>query len=178
MSICKASGCRYSSFHVTSAHQCGKCKSFGHGRVECNNEYKKKNLELFHNDTLNIKKYCTVNGCKFPETHKTEGHCCLYCGNRSGHMKKCPIVDSTTIFTNPSQFNNDMEIITNANKKNIDIGYYTIEYVGLGCMWFIRNHNKKLEYFFMHSDSWGQYGSDTSDIPRLNCFIRGYKYQE
>ena len=177
MSTCKVQGCRYSTFHVTSAHQCGKCKFFGHGQVECENQNKKKNLENFHNDTFHVNDYCTMKGCTFPETHKTDGHCCLYCGKREGHMKQCPSIDSTTIFTNPLQIPVESFIIETARKKNIPIGYYSSEFGGMGSTWFIRNHNGKLEYFFMYGDSWGQYGEDTSEMPRLNCFLRGYKHQ-
>lgn len=178
MSTCKVQGCRYSTFHMTSAHQCGKCKFFGHGQQECENQHLKKNLESFHNDILNVNDYCKVKGCTFPETHKTEGHCCLYCGKREGHMKLCPIVDSTTIFTHPTQIPVESHILTIAEKKNIQIGFYSTEFGGMGSTWFIRNHNGRLEYFFMYSDSWGQYGKDTSEIPRLNFFLRGYKYQK
>ena len=40
-----------------------------------------------------------------------------------------------------------------------------------------RNNNGTLEYFFMHSDSWGQYGEETSDVPRLRAFKENYEYQ-
>jgi hypothetical protein len=30
----------------------------------------------------------------------------------------------------------------------------------------------------MHSDSWGQYGEDSSDLPRYNAFKYGYKLVE
>jgi len=177
MSICRVHGCRYSTFHVTSAHQCGKCGFFGHGQVECDNKNNKKNMESFHDDVLHVNDYCTVEGCSFPETHKTDGHCCLYCGRRKYHMKQCPSIDTSTIFTNPLRIPIESHIIQLAKDKNIGIGCYIIEHGGMGSTWFIRNHNGKLEYFFMHSDTWGQYGEDTSDMPKLNCFLRGYKHQ-
>ena len=45
----------------------------------------------------------------------------------------------------------------------------------MGCMWYIRKNNNIDEYLFLHSDNMGQYGADTSDIPRLNAFIYEYK---
>lgn len=178
MSICKVKGCRYSTLHVTSSHQCGKCKFLGHGQIECDDKKKKKHLETFHDDSFHVHDYCTEIGCTFPETHKTDGHCCLYCGKRDGHMKLCPSINTKTIFTNPLQIPIESYIIGVAEKKNIKIGFYITEFAGMGSSWFIRNHNGKLEYFFMHGDLWGQYGEDTSEIPRLNCFLRGYKHQE
>ena len=47
----------------------------------------------------------------------------------------------------------------------------------MGCYWFIRrkNINTEFETFFMHSDSWGQYGKKTSEVDILNFFTYGYK---
>jgi len=47
----------------------------------------------------------------------------------------------------------------------------------MGSTWYIRNNNRNIEYLFMHSDSWGQYGDDTSDVPILNAFIDGYELE-
>jgi hypothetical protein len=46
---------------------------------------------------------------------------------------------------------------------------------GMGCL-FIARHNGTIQNqpiwrFFMHSDSWGQYGAESSDIPRLVRFV-------
>jgi hypothetical protein len=51
---------------------------------------------------------------------------------------------------------------------------YIVLSAGMGCLWYIRRSsvNAPLEGFFMHSDSWGQYGSD--ETPQLNQFILGY----
>ena len=42
---CKVNKCRYSGAHTTSYHQCGTCKSFGHGMIECGNPNKIKYLK-------------------------------------------------------------------------------------------------------------------------------------
>jgi hypothetical protein len=50
----------------------------------------------------------------------------------------------------------------------------------MGCAWYARRNALNggiLEYFFMHSDCYGQYGDDSSDMPRMRSFIRGYKLQ-
>jgi hypothetical protein len=176
MSFCRVQNCRYSTFHVTSAHQCGNCKFFGHGQMECIDQNKKNNLEKYHHEIIDHNDFCKVNNCKFPKTHKTSGHCCLYCGKRDTHMNHCP-TNVNTILTDPRDFTCESSIIQIAEKKNIAKGYYIFEYGGLGSTWFIRNNNGKIEYFFMYSDSWGQYGEDTSEIPKINCFLRGYKFQ-
>jgi hypothetical protein len=48
-------------------------------------------------------------------------------------------------------------------------------YAGMGCHLFVKRNdiNSDIEIFFMHSDSWGQYGQ--SDVPELNAFINGYE---
>jgi hypothetical protein len=50
---------------------------------------------------------------------------------------------------------------------------YTRVYAGQGCIWFVKRVNGRLRTFFMHGDSWGQYGPDTSDVPRMEAFIAG-----
>jgi hypothetical protein len=46
---------------------------------------------------------------------------------------------------------------------------------GMGCLLFIRRHdvNADIEMFFMHSDSWGQYGY--SEVGELNNFVEDYE---
>ena len=48
---------------------------------------------------------------------------------------------------------------------------------GMGCMMYVKRDDfkSKPEYFFMHSDSWGQYGVETDDRPKLAKFLEGYK---
>ena len=47
--------------------------------------------------------------------------------------------------------------------------------VGQGCAYYVRNNNGAKEVFFLHCDFHGQYGDDTSDIPRYLAFIKGYQ---
>ena len=47
-------------------------------------------------------------------------------------------------------------------------------FVGQGCAYYVRNNNGTKEVFFLHCDSHGQYGDETSDIPRYRAFIQGY----
>lgn len=171
MSYCKVNGCRYSSTHVTSAHCCGKCKMYGHGQQECQNDDLMLSLQKYYDDKLPIDLHCNVSKCMYPYTHTSKNHSCLYCGKKDTHTKRCPAVDTTCITEFPHNF--DEHVLNEV--KTIPIGYYTVKHAGMGCSWYIRNNNNKIEYFFMHTDSWGQYGEETSDFERLNCFIHGYR---
>ena len=44
----------------------------------------------------------------------------------------------------------------------------------MGCNWYMRFINNKYEYLFMHSDNWGQYGPETSDLPKYTEFIKNF----
>ena len=48
---------------------------------------------------------------------------------------------------------------------------FLCSYAGMGCYLFIKRDDidTEIELFFMHSDSWGQYGP--SDVGELNNFI-------
>jgi hypothetical protein len=44
---CKVNNCRHKYMHVTSMHQCGSCKLFGHGQMECGKHELMNNLKIF-----------------------------------------------------------------------------------------------------------------------------------
>ena len=75
--------------------------------------------------------------------------------------------------------NTDINIYTDINPQTLakkqDLSKNTFTYFSgdMGCIWYVRNNNGKLEYFFMHSDDWGQYG-DTTMLNKLNEFKNGY----
>ena len=52
---------------------------------------------------------------------------------------------------------------------------FLCSYAGMGCHLFIRRNdiNAEIEVFFMHSDSWGQYGF--TEVGDLNNFVDGYE---
>jgi hypothetical protein len=68
--------------------------------------------------------------------------------------------------------NNAREIFNKINKNNI----FLCTYSGMGCYSFARrkNYDDDIETFFMHSDAWGQYGFQSSNIEEMNNFIIGY----
>ena len=176
---CKVAGCRYKNDHITERHSCGTCKINGHGQIECGNEQLIKDLKQFK--FHKIESPCDVINCVDPKTHTTQGHSCLYCDKRiergsHQHLKYCPLNENTndknSICDNIKYFDNCLlDYIKDITVNNRE--YKTI-YGGMGCTWFIRNNNGTLEYLFMHSDSWGQYGDDSSHLPRYKAFIYEY----
>ncbi len=175
MSLCKIYGCRYANTHVTNGHKCGKCNCFGHGQVECGDENKYKSLQKYFSDVLPNLEFCQVRNCSHPHLHKTSGHSCRFCGKHQGHMKQCPIINPSYLFDDPKQVG--LDITDEIKNININIGHYVMRYGGMGSFWYVRNNNGNIEYFFLHSDSMGQYGEDTSHIPRLNAFLYNYNWQ-
>ena len=41
---CQVEGCRFSQYHKTRDHQCGKCDKFSHGQRECGDSFKRELL--------------------------------------------------------------------------------------------------------------------------------------
>lgn len=181
---CQVNGCRFSEEHTTERHCCGNCKFNGHGLMECEKEYLIKELEKFKGDF--IFNWCEIEGCIDQSTHTTKGHSCLYCDARLDniHLPYCPNnvntinsnSNSNSICDNLSVFNNILIDYIKDVKIKIKPNQYTKTDGGMGCTWFIRNNNGKKEYLFMHSDSWGQYGTNTSHLPRFKAFIYGYTF--
>ena len=179
---CKAAGCHYNYYHLTERHCCGKCNMTGHGQIECGNDSLIENLKLFPVRT--IQHPCNIKGCVDPHTHTTRGHSCLYCDKRiergvQTHIKYCPMNENTTennsVWDNILEFNKD--ITENIEDVKLNIREYKKVYGGMGCIWFVRSidgNDENNQYLFMHSDNWGQYGEETSHLPRYKAFI--YKY--
>ena len=190
--ICKVRECRFPKDHITKRHCCGICKENGHGQIECGHINLIKDLEQYKNDI--ITKPCTINECIDSHTHTTKGHSCLYCDKRNTnsntnnntnsntgknieHLKFCPLNDKNTSETNYicDNFDNfSKEITSHVSDIKINIDEYKIVPIEMGCTCLVRNNNNIHEYLFMHSDSWGHYGEDTSDLPRYKAFIYGY----
>ena len=171
MSSCKVKGCRFSNHHITMRHECGTCGSLGHGRIECKSNGGTGSTCVGGGGDGDggvgepLSETCKVDYCFDSETHTTEGHSCLFCRKRIGHLKYCPILIG---FKSP-------ETIIESD-ISLPVGKYVVNEAGMGCHNFYRRNKTtlSLEMFFMHSDSWGQYGEDTSDGPQLNAFLHGY----
>ena len=146
---CKVKNCRFSSTHDTINHQCGSCKRFGHGRLECGNQQMIDNLKQYFTSVVN----------------------CNLCDSQNSHTKFCPnngfaIIDDKL----------DLNGLSQSNISRLQSGQYYEVYQGMGCNTYVRKNliTGNLESLFMHTDAWGQYGIDTSDLPRYRAFINGY----
>ena len=181
---CQVLGCRYSDEHTTERHCCGICNLLGHGQMECSNKDLIKELEQYKDDF--IFDWCEIEGCIDAQTHTTKGHSCLYCETRIDdlHLKYCPNNVNTngnnSICDNLLDFNSTL--LEYIEDVKLNIGEYKEYDGGMGCTWLIRNNNSinygNKEYLFMHSDNWGQYGEDSSHLPRYKAFIYGYTLVE
>ena len=87
--LCQVIDCRFSSTHVTKGHQCGICKKFGHGQLECGNLTLIKDLKIYDNDNLPEHLRCKRPYCVYPSLHTTSAHKCVLCNGF--HSKyNCP----------------------------------------------------------------------------------------
>lgn len=172
-SYCIVNGCRFPSTHLTSSHKCGKCGRFGHGQVECHNSFLIDQLKV---NSVSIKLphglYCTSLTCPCPWSHCSESHYCTQCQER--HLESvctmgCVIMgDSDEI----KRVNQEAKIKFGITPGKI----FTTIYSGQGCMWYAKRigPNNRISLFFMHGDSWGQYGPKSDHRDKLKNFCNGY----
>lgn len=86
MKYCSVQKCRYPNTHTTHYHMCTKCKTYGHGVLECNDLHKKQLLFQEPQIVLPDLLHCTFGGCDTKMYHTTEAHHCDNCKER-GHSK-------------------------------------------------------------------------------------------
>ena len=149
---CTVANCVHPDNHNIKGHKCRECGEFGHGRVECG--YKRMIKSLAYNELEN---YCTIKNCRYSQYHTTQGHLCRLCNNYGHSRNEC--------------MNSTPEKIAG----NTDGKIYVAIAESLGCMNYYRRDNvhDTFQHFFMHSDSWGQYGN-TKELDNLKNFIGGY----
>lgn len=87
---CMVSECRFPTYHVTAGHNCGSCKKYGHGIIECTNPIKKAALASYMSDILPASKQCKFGECKYKHLHTSEAHHCTLCQNRMHSLNTCP----------------------------------------------------------------------------------------
>ena len=73
---------------MTRGHQCGRCGSYGHGRLECLDPGARFRLQAFADEMVD--EACRVHGCLYVDEHITSAHWCASCGNRGGGRLCCP----------------------------------------------------------------------------------------
>lgn len=155
---CKVKGCRYPNFHTTKGHQCGRCKRFGHGVLECNYIDKILNLTNHHKDILPIDKWCKVKDCKYKYFHTTEGHICKYCNtiHTDDDCNVFDLEDSNKRYG--SCYNIDDIKKEFLHKDNV---FKTVQ-LGMGHQIFITKRNGIFKCIYMDPHDWGQYNAEFS----------------
>ena len=173
-SYCIVHGCRFPSTHLTVSHKCGTCGKFGHGQVECKSAFKIDQLKRnSHNIQLPVHLYCTSLTCPCPWSHSSDAHYCSQCGKR--HLESvCP--SRCDIMSNVTEINrvvSEAQAKFNSNPNKI----FAVVYSGQGCVWYVKRRTlgKACQLFFMHGDSWGQYGPQSDDRDKLRAFCYGYR---
>jgi hypothetical protein len=117
---------------------------------------------------------CKIYGCRHANSHETKDHKCGNC-NRLGHGR---VECKSSHKKYPDTFGcGDHSIVKQVKNTRIRNNHYITLFGAQGSTWYIRNTNGHIEYFFLHTDSHGQYGEHTSHIARLNGFIRNYTQQ-
>ena len=170
MALCKVAGCRFRNSHTTAGHLCGNCGQYGHGRIECGNHQAIQMLRQHHNDRLHDDHHCELEGCKYPWSHTREAHHCHKC-KRIHRSTQCIIQDIDVLQRQWRAHLDDrvVHLITTFLQQNPD--KFVKFYVGMGCDIYFKAKGTSAEGIFMHSDSWGQYGPETSDRPIFDKFI-------
>ena len=169
---CTVQGCRYSTTHNTSKHQCGKCHQYGHGRMECGTQ---------HTQHTQFVKLCFVEGCRHSTYHKTVNHQCGKCHQYGHGQRECGNQNKIIALHNTyskTDTTSNIYAISEAQKLfgNRDRRIFGTVYAGMGCNWYVKRDSvhSPISAFFMHSDSWGQYGIQCDDRPKLIAFCTGY----
>ena len=179
---CRARACRFKTFHTTLGHTCGFegcAHPTGHGQMEhlsqkvddmgCHGEDWKKILFRHRDDKMPDHLKCTLSGCKYNWSHNKTSHQCKKCLQNGEHTtSKCPIND---YYDSVSNWNLPQNEIVEFFQRH---GEGFIEYyVGMGCILYIKKMNNEITTMFLHSDSHGQYGPHTNDLPTRDFFIIG-----
>ena len=98
---CRVRNCRYSEYHITAGHMCGKCKKFGHGQIECGRKDMIEELKTQSSqDILPSEMHCTMHNCNSKHTHTTDSHVCPDCKCTHGtYGCDCGVSDSDSDYT-------------------------------------------------------------------------------
>lgn len=180
--FCRVTGCRFMNSHSTAGHRCGNCGEHGHGMVECSNNRLVENLHAFHGETT-PGEFCDFPDCPNPHTHSRNAHHCRRCGRRNHADINC-IIQSYNVHR--TRFYDDVYLrnfsvsafVADLQSSHLNSGTVPIQ-LSMGCMLYVRcriidnNTDPELMSLFLHNDSHGQYGPETSDLPILEEFEQG-----
>ena len=171
---CKVSGCRYTTSHTTRGHQCGTCKEFGHGQLECGCFEKIDALNEYRDEELPQDKWCEFDYCETRKYHTTQSHFCAFCNRSHRTINDCLYGDlektkrNVELILGP-EIRNNLETLFR-NRDNFYVGLSA----GLGNKYYIRKKSGIIQSLFMGDDTWGMY----SNLPRYNHLPLYYKFTD
>lgn len=166
---CKVKYCRFSSFHTTKSHRCGRCGEFGHGQIECRHAEQKQELQQYFHEELPPDKWCKFDYCEYRKYHTTQSHYCKFCRELHHSINDCIYKDLTET---ESFLGNEYDLQTRfANFDN----FYVVNYAGMGNSLTIRKKRGIIQSIYMDQSTWGQYGDSPpmNHTPLYNKFIEG-----
>jgi len=187
---CSYEGCSTFWNHTNSGHKCQICNNINHNEINCNLLKLKitcpvcKQDNIINSSHIGIKgldiKCCICLDANVNVYFSSCKHinCCIKCVKQlSNQFQNTGKTLNNYILTESNDtFNINFDEIKEKTRL-IDDKIFIVVYVGMGCNTYIRrkNKNEPFELFFMHADSWGQYGINTDDRPYLELFIEDYR---
>jgi hypothetical protein len=183
---CTIPMCRKPTSHTTRAHACAYCHH-NHAERECP-------IQPIPDPTISSK-IVTCPLCRGTNTipsNQTKvygtGNRCVICLEREvevffpqcGHvctcLQCCEQLSQTSTTMIPTWDSNETptSIFVETIMGNHPGAIFVIIPTGMGCCFYAKRTEmgQPIEFFFMHSDDWGQYG--TGRVDELNNFIHGY----
>ena len=140
--------------------------------MECRDDAQKDRLRSFFGETLAPEMFCRF-GCSNRHTHTREAHHCGACGERGHTSSMCGRIvfprEGYSGMLSATRNKQAFELL-----KNKPLGSVVHLPAGMGCSLFykkVANAGAPMDTFFLHSDSHGQYGRETSDLPHLERFL-------
>ena len=193
---CTIVSCTKPWSHANIAHHCSYCNHREHDRLNCPQleiEWKVKCPVCREENIVNSKTQVIYGGTV---------SCCVCLENEAniffsncGHLCVCKDCCRRLDDSDYDNNVNNIETLEDRIKQEIEINpevimiakdifrdltnkIYTVVDGGMGCSWYLRrdNLNHSISGFFMHSDSWGQYGPESDDRHLMNQFIAGYEF--
>jgi hypothetical protein len=199
--MCQVAGCRFKHTHVTSGHQCGTCKAYGHGQRECSNPVLKTALQRFLNDRLPDHLHCSRPKCVFKDKHITSSHICSICKgfhstyncpsseqfiqrkdleetirskiqNQTNQTDQINQTNQTMVYFDPMTSYDDLYQYFYTKFAGVDGKIYHTVYAGMGCYWILRRDNIGELIEIRFAHSDDHYCPDV--IKATDDFINGY----
>jgi hypothetical protein len=125
--------------------------------------------------------WCHVDSCRFSDKHSTQNHQCGNCGKLGHGRLECGNPDKIRALKEAPEYveitKSEYAIIEGRKLMGSTQGkIFACVYAGMGCQWFVKRDSPYsfLDTFFMHTDSWGQYGPQGDDTKKLQVFLCGY----